>query len=264
MFENIRIVMVHTSHPGNIGAAARALKTMGFSRLVLVSPQNYPNQKAIWRAAGAADILESVQVVETLGEAIAGCSMVVGASARQRRIPWPVLDSRQGGEAVAKQSQTEQVALIFGREDRGLTNEELQQCNYHIEIPANEEYGVLNVASAVQIICYEIRMALMADKSANELRKDKEPSGESSPEALRMPINPVRWDERLATSGEMEHFFNHLETTLTQLDFHEPENPRQLLTRLRRLFMRSRLDHLEINILRGAMTAVQKKMGVKR
>ena len=261
MFENIRVVMVHTSHPGNIGAAARAIKTMGLSRLVLVSPQQYPDQKAIWRAAGSVDILEQAQVVETLAEAVEGCSMVVGASARQRRIPWPVLDSRQGGEVIAKQSMTEEVAIIFGREDRGLTNEELQQCNYHIEIPANEDYGVLNVASAVQIICYEIRMSLLS------LSQNKEKGPENPAQSRldpKMPINPVRWDERLATSGEMEHFFNHLETTLTQLDFHEPENPRQLLTRLRRLFMRARLDHLEINILRGAMTAVQKKIGVKR
>ena len=260
MFENIRVVMVHTSHPGNIGAAARALKTMGFARLVLVSPQDYPNPKAMWRAAGAVDVLEQTVVVETLAEAISDCSLVVGASARQRRIPWPVLGARQGGEAIAKQASTEQVAIIFGREDRGLTNEELQQCNYHIEIPANEEYGVLNVASAIQIICYEIRMGLLGDCSPQE--GSQEVSGQGKPD-LRMPIDPVRWDERLATSNEMEHFFTHLETTLTQLDFHEPDNPRQLLTRLRRLFMRSRLDHLEINILRGAMTAVQKKMGLK-
>lgn len=260
MFENIRVVMVHTSHPGNIGAAARALKTMGFTRLVLVSPQDYPNPKAMWRAAGAVDVLEQTVVVETLAEAISDCSLVVGASARQRRIPWPVLGARQGGETIAKQASTEQVAIIFGREDRGLTNEELQQCNYHIEIPANEEYGVLNVASAIQIICYEIRMGLLGDCSPQEGSQEAAEQGKPD---LRMPIDPVRWDERLATSNEMEHFFTHLETTLTQLDFHEPDNPRQLLTRLRRLFMRSRLDHLEINILRGAMTAVQKKMGLK-
>jgi tRNA (cytidine32/uridine32-2'-O)-methyltransferase len=233
---------------------------MGFARLVLVSPQDYPNPKAMWRAAGAVDVLEQTVVVETLAEAISDCSLVVGASARQRRIPWPVLGARQGGETIAKQASTEQVAIIFGREDRGLTNEELQQCNYHIEIPANEEYGVLNVASAIQIICYEIRMGLLGDCSP---QKGGQEVAEQGKPDLRMPIDPVRWDERLATSNEMEHFFTHLETTLTQLDFHEPDNPRQLLTRLRRLFMRSRLDHLEINILRRAMTAVQKKMGLK-
>lgn len=260
MFENIRVVMVHTSHPGNIGAAARALKTMGFSRLVLVSPQDYPSQKATWRAAGAADVLEEALVVETLAEAVSDCSLVIGASARQRRIPWPVMGARQGGEVIAKQASTGQVAVVFGREDRGLTNEELQQCNYHIEIPANEEYGVLNVASAIQVICYEIRMGLL---EACLLQEDSQDVGEQKAPNFRMPIDPVRWDERLATSNEMEHFFTHLETTLTQLDFHEPDNPRQLLTRLRRLFVRSRLDHLEINILRGIMTAVQKKMGIK-
>ncbi|MBL4606241.1 MAG: RNA methyltransferase [Pseudomonadales bacterium] len=262
MFENIRVVMIHTSHPGNIGAAARAIKTMGFSRLVLVSPQDYPNAKATWRAAGATDVLDQTQVVETLADAVAGCSLVVGASARQRRIPWPVLDSRQGGEAIAKQARTDEVAVIFGREDRGLTNEELQQCHYHIEIPANDSYGVLNVASAIQIICYDIRMALTLIGKETLTEDNEAEEGNTKPD-FSMPIEPVRWDERLATSGEMEHFFKHMETTLTQLDFHEPANPRQLITRLRRLFMRSRLDRLEINILRGAMTAVQKKMGLK-
>ena len=249
MFQNVRIVMVSTSHPGNIGAAARALKTMGLSRLYLVAPEQYPCMEATWRSAGAADVLADAVVVDTLEEAINGCALVLGASARQRRIPWPVIDSREGGAAIARQAQTEQVAVVFGREDRGLSNEELQLCNYHIEIPANEEYGVLNVASAVQVVCYEIRYALLASTSK-----------QSESKKIEMPIKLVRWDERLATSKELAYFFEHMQKTLELLEFYEPDNPRQLMTRLRRLFMRSQVDHLELNILRGVMTAIQKKL----
>lgn len=259
MFQNIRVVMVHTTHPGNIGAAARALKTMGLSKLVLVAPKEFPSPRAQWRAAGAVEVIENAEVVESLEEAVKDCSMVVGTSARLRRIPWPVLDARSGGEVIAKQAATEQVALVFGREDRGLTNEELQMCNYHIEIPANHEYGVLNVASAVQIICYEVRMSILSElKSDRDVNTcpNEDPATENA-----MPVEIVRWDERLATTEEMQHFFKHLERVLTQLDFYEPDNPRQLLTRLRRLFLRSRLDQLEINILRGVLTAVQRKTG---
>ena len=241
--------MVSTSHPGNIGAAARALKTMGLSRLYLVAPEQYPCMEATWRAAGAADVLADAVVVDSLEEAIDGCALVLGASARQRRIPWPVIDSREGGVTIALQAQTEQVAVVFGREDRGLSNDELQLCNYHIEIPANEEYGVLNVASAVQVVCYEIRCALLA--SADMQPKTQE---------IEMPVKLVRWDERLATSKELAYFFEHMQKTLESLDFYEPNNPRQLMTRLRRLFMRSQVDHLELNILRGVMTAIQKKL----
>ncbi|MBV1873807.1 MAG: RNA methyltransferase [Gammaproteobacteria bacterium] len=249
MFQNVRIVMVNTSHPGNIGAAARALKTMGLSRLYLVAPEQYPCMEATWRAAGAADVLADAVVVDSLEEAIDGCALVLGASARQRRIPWPVIDSREGGVAIALQAQTEQVAVVFGREDRGLSNDELQLCNYHIEIPANEEYGVLNVASAIQVVCYEIRCALLASADM-----------QSKNQAIEMPVKLVRWDERLATSKELAYFFEHMQKTLESLDFYEPNNPRQLMTRLRRLFMRSQVDHLELNILRGVMTAIQKKL----
>lgn len=249
MYENIRIVMVNTTHPGNIGAAARALKTMGLSNLYLVSPLDYPNANATWRAAGATDILHQASVVESLEEALQGCSLVLGTSARQRRIPWPLLNARQAGDMVVRQAGREQVAILFGREDRGLTNEELQQCHYHIEIPANEDYGVLNVASAIQVIAYEIRMAMLALVAQPKVSAD----------LPQMPIETVRWDENLATSREMALFFEHLEKTLTRLEFYEPDNPRQLMTRLRRLFMRARLDQMEMNILRGILRAVQEK-----
>lgn len=249
MFENIRIVMVNTTHPGNIGAAARALKTMGLANLYLVSPLDYPNANATWRAAGATDVLHQASVVETLEEALSGCSLVLGTSARQRRIPWPLLNARQAGEMVAQQAGREQIAILFGREDRGLTNDELQQCHYHIEIPANEEYGVLNVASAIQVVAYEIRMAMLTLVHQPKLSADQP----------HMTIETVRWDENLATTREMSLFFEHLEQTLSQLEFYESDNPRQLLTRLRRLFMRARLDQMEVNILRGILRTVQEK-----
>lgn len=249
MFENIRIVMVNTTHPGNIGAAARALKTMGLANLYLVSPLDYPNANATWRAAGATDVLHQASVVATLEEALSGCSLVLGTSARQRRIPWPLLNARQAGEMVARQAGREQIAILFGREDRGLTNDELQQCHYHIEIPANEEYGVLNVASAIQVIAYEIRMAMLVLVNQPTLSADQP----------HMMIETVRWDENLATTRDMSLFFEHLEQTLTQLEFYESDNPRQLLTRLRRLFMRARLDQMEVNILRGILRTVQEK-----
>jgi tRNA (cytidine32/uridine32-2'-O)-methyltransferase len=256
MFKNIRIVMVNTTHPGNIGAAARALKTMGLSNMYLVSPHEYPSAQATWRAAGATDVLHQAKVVETLAEALEGCSLVLGASARQRRIPWPVLNARQSGEVIARQAKTEQVAIIFGREDRGLTNEELQQCHYHIEIPANDDYKVLNVASAIQVIAYEIRMATL-------ILSDQETQGADA-SVVTMPVETVRWDERLVTIQEMNLFFEHLEQTLTDIEFYEPDNPRQLMTRLRRLFLRVHLDQMELNILRGALRAMQEKINPKK
>ncbi len=254
-YDNIRVVMVNTSHPGNIGAAARAIKTMGLNRLYLVAPQEFPSDQATWRASGATDVLETAVVTETFAEAIDDCDLVIGASARLRRIPWPLLNPRQCGQAVAIESATRQVALVFGREDRGLTNDELQRCHYHVNIPANEAYGVLNVAAAIQIIAYEVRMALLAE---GEDAAKQEPSNHA--QAQQMELTTVRWDERMATSRELEFFYQHLEETLVALDFHDRDNPRQLMTRLRRLYNRSRPDHMEINILRGMLTAINKKL----
>jgi tRNA (cytidine32/uridine32-2'-O)-methyltransferase len=168
-FSNIRIVLVNTSHPGNIGGAARAMKNMGLERLYLVEPKEYPSDKAVWRSAGAVDVLENAVVVETLDEAIKGCGLVVGTSARERRIPWPLLNPRECGESVWTESEQHEVAVVFGREDRGLTNEELHKCNYHVHIPANPDYSSLNLATAVQVICYEIRMAFLATSEGKAL-----------------------------------------------------------------------------------------------
>lgn len=238
VFSNIRIVLVNTTHPGNIGGAARAMKNMGLERLYLVAPKEYPSDKAVWRSAGATDVLDKAVVVETLDEAIAGCSLVVGTSARERRIPWPLLDPRQCGESIWAEAGQHEVALLFGREDRGLTNEELHKCNYHVHIPANPEYSSLNLATAVQVICYEIRMAYLQAEEGKTLPQHQ-------------------WDMPPAEAQALDSYYQHLEQTLVDLGFLDPENPKQTMTRLRRLYNRVRMDQMELNILRGVLTAMQ-------
>ena len=235
---NIRIVLVNTSHPGNIGGVARAMKNMGLSRLYLVEPRQFPDEQADWRAASAADVLDTAVVTESLEEAIADCQFVVGTSARGRRIPWPLLDPRQCAERMALASNDEQVAVLFGREDRGLTNDELKLCNLHLNIPTSEEYSSLNLAMAVQVVCYELRMLL------------------NSP--LLPKTEDEEWDTPFTTGENMERFYSHLEVTLTDIEFLDPAAPRQLMVRLRRLYSRVRLDEMELNILRGILTETQK------
>lgn len=235
MLNSIRIVLVETSHPGNIGSAARAMKTMGLKHLYLVNPQFFPHQKAMEMASSASDILENATVVTTLDAAIKDCHLVVGTSTRSRTIPWPMLSPRELAEKVRAESANMQTAILFGREQSGLTNEELHRCHFHVQIPANPEYSSLNIAAAVQVIAYELRLASLTQT----------PSAE--------------WDYPLATAEEMEGFFTHLENVLINRDFLNPKAPRQLMTRLRRLFSRARPDKMEINILRGMLTAVQGK-----
>ena len=240
MLKNIRIVLVNTSHPGNIGAAARAMKNMGLSDLCLVEPRKFPHRDADARAAGATDILENARVVDDLDEALSDCQLVVGASARSRTIPWPIVNPRELAAIVAPLTEDVRVAVLFGREDRGLTNDELQRCHHHVHIPVNEEFSSLNIAAAVQVITYELRMAKLS--SVQEVR----------------PQWGTDWDVELADNRELERLFEHLEQTLTEVDFLDPEKPRNLMPRLRRLFLRSIPDKIEVNILRGMLTAVQK------
>ncbi len=232
----IRVVLVNTSHPGNIGAVARALKTMGLHRLYLVAPREYPADRAVWRAANAVDVLDRAVVVSSLDEAIADCGLVIGTSARERRIPWPLLDPRACGQRVWQESARHEVALVFGREDRGLTNDELAQCGYHVHIPANPEYSSLNLAAAVQVLAYELRMAALADAR---------------------PAPAPDWDLPPAPAADIELYFRHLEQVLVEIGFHDPANPRQTMVRLRRLLARIRPDRMELSILRGVLTAVQ-------
>lgn len=248
LFPRVRIVLVETTHPGNIGAAARAMKNMGLCNLVLVSPRLFPNEKAIWRSASAADVVEGAQVVSSLDEALKGCQLVIGTSARERRIPWPMLEPKSCGEMVFKaQSAGQEVAIVFGREAHGLKNEELQMCHFHVNIPTGKAYSSLNLGMAVQVLTYEILQASIA--------AEEQLSPENNLENKESPENQ-QWDMDYATSDAMEHFFVHLESTLIEVGFHDPDNPRQLMTRLRRMFNRIRMDEMEVNILRGFMTAI--------
>ncbi len=236
--DNIRIVLVNTSHPGNIGGVARAMKNMGLSRLYLVEPRQFPDEQANWRAASAGDVLDGAVVTSTVEEAISDCQFVVGTSARERRIPWPLLDPRQCAQRMATASGQEQVAVLFGREDRGLTNDELKLCNLHLNVPTAESYSSLNLAMAVQIVCYELRM-LEAQ--------------------AQLPVSEdEQWDTPFATMDNMERFYTHLEQTLVDVEFLDPAAPRQLMSRLRRLYGRVRLDEMELNIMRGILTETQK------
>ena len=247
---HVRIVMVNTTLPANIGSALRAMKTMGLSKLVLVAPKTYPHPDIDALAAGATDLIEQIEIVETLADAIKDCHLVFGTSARSRTIPWPLLDARPAAEksisAVVNDQQD--VAVVFGREDRGLTNEELAMANYHVTIPVNTDYGVLNVAQAIQVICYEMRMATLAVVESAE------------DEAATMPVTDtesMQWDEPLVTHEQMEQFYPHIEKMLAEIEFLDPKNPRLLPLRLRRLFGRIQLDRMEYHLLRSIFSRVQ-------
>lgn len=235
--DNVRIVLVNTSHPGNIGAVARAMKNMGLRHLYLVEPQHYPANEATWRAANAVDVLEGAVVVETFEQAIAGCGLVVGTSARERTIPWPLLDPRRACAQAYREAARQPIALVFGREDRGLTNDELQKCQLHIHIPSNPEYSSLNIAMAVQVVAYELRMLHVAAELPASAMSD--------------------WDFPYAGSEDIERLFTHLDTTLTEMGFLKTEAPKQTSARLRRMFQRTRLDAMEVNILRGILSSAQ-------
>ena len=232
MLSNIRVVLSNTSHPGNIGATARAMKTMGLACLYLVRPGRYPDAEATARASGADDVLAAAQVCANIDEALQGCTLVLGASARARRIPVPLIDPGRGAAMLRSESEAGRVAVLFGCERSGLSNAEIDRCNYLLQIPTSAEYGSLNLAAAVQIICYEIFVAHAAARPV-----------EAAPGHV-----PVSADE-------MERFYRHLEETLIALDFLDPSNPRMLMRRLRRLYNRARPDANEVNILRGILTA---------
>jgi tRNA (cytidine32/uridine32-2'-O)-methyltransferase len=233
---SIRIVLVGTTHPGNIGAVARAMKNMGVSDLALVEPQHFPHKDATARASGAVDVLENATVTESLAEAVEDCIYIVGASARSRAINWPTLEPRECAGKLLEENQAGPVAAVFGPEKYGLTNEHLDLCDALLTIPTNPDFSSLNLGMAVQVLTYELRAAGI----------DRRPSS----------YEP---DAPLATSGDMEYFYTHLEDVLTDLRFLDPDNPRHLMRRLRRLFVRARPDQNELNILRGILTAVERK-----
>ncbi len=233
---SIRIVMVGTTHPGNIGAAARAMKNMGVSDLKLVNPLHFPHEEATARASGATDILESAGVVATLAEALTDCVYVAGASARSRTISWPSMGARDCAQRMISETANGTVAAVFGPEKTGLHNDDLDLCHTLLTIPTDPGFSSLNVAMAVQVMTYELRVASMLD-AGPQFETEAPP----------------------ATSEEMEHFYEHLETVLRDIEFLDPANPRHLMRRLRRLFVRARPDKNEVNILRGILTAVDRK-----
>lgn len=238
MLDNVKVVLVGTSHSGNIGSAARAMKVMGLKHMVLVDPQCEVDAQAIALAAGASDIALNARVVENLEQAVEDCGLVVGTSARSRTLEWPMLDPRECGEKFAQEGLHHKVAIVFGRERTGLTNEELQKCHYHVAIPANPEYSSLNLAMAVQTLCYEIRVAYLNQEQAQFA-----------------PPQEVEY----ARHHQLEMFYDHLEKVLVDTQFISADKPGQVMNKLRRLFSRARPEEQELNILRGILTAVEKQ-----
>lgn len=245
MNDSLRIVLVGTQHPGNIGSAARAMKTMGLRRLLLVAPERFPDREAYALAAGADDVLDAAQVHESLDSALAGCAFVVGTSARRRSVPLPEFGPREVAARLVEAAGQGETALVFGRERTGLENEELQRCHATVSIPADPEYSSLNLAAAVQVLAYEIRLARLA----------------TVPMA---PLATTDEEEIPATHEEMERFFGHLSELMDDIDFHKGRAPEMVSHRLRRLFLRARPDPREIRILRGLFSDAQRLARIAR
>ncbi|MEN8214632.1 MAG: tRNA (cytosine(32)/uridine(32)-2'-O)-methyltransferase TrmJ [Pseudomonadota bacterium] len=241
MLSKIRIVLVNTSHPGNIGAAARAMKNMCLSRLVLVSPSKYPEQAevAYARASGAYDLLSEATRVDSLDEAVAGCRLIIGSSARSRTIGWPMLTPRECAARAVDAAREADVALVFGAERTGLTNAELDRCHHLVQIPTNPDYSSLNVAMAVQVLAYEVLVA-SGQQIVNTNRG-------------RLP----------AAAEQFDGFMQHLEQALDDIGFSDPRRSDKLLRRLRRLFLRAQPDPDELNLLRGILSAAQGRKSMR-
>ncbi len=235
MLSNIRIVLIGTTHPGNIGAVARAMKNMSLQQLFLVNPKIFPSAEATARASGADDLLARAQVCATLDQALEGCRLVVGASARLRSVEWPQLNPRDCAETLFREAATGEVALLFGRESSGLSNAEMDRCNFLVHIPANPVYSSLNLSQAVQVLAYELQVEALKGQSVED-------------------AGPVR---EVADAAIMEGFFTHLQRTMETLGFADPQQSDKLQRRLRRLFLRARPDRDEINILRGLLSAAE-------
>lgn len=235
--ESIRIVLVATSHPGNIGSIARAMKTMGLKHLYLVAPRLFPDRQAHEMAAGADNVLEMAVITDTLADALVGCHLVIGTSARPRGIDLPGLLPPECASLVDDASNRSCVAIVFGREHAGLTNVELLHCHYHVTIPSIAEFSSLNLSQSVQIIAYELRMKQLARHDSS-----------------------VKKSEELATTDQVERFYAHLQEVLVAIDFLKISNPVKLVQRLRRMFNRIQLELNEVNILRGILSNMQRAL----
>ena len=235
--EFVQIVLVETSHPGNIGSVARAMKNMGLSRLALINPKKFPHDEATALAGNAGDVLEKAKVFSSIEEAVQNSKIIFATSARERTIEWPVASVKDAAQEINQLASKEiEVSILFGREDRGLTNEELQLSNKHLIIPADPEYPVLNIAMSTQVVCYELYQASNLE-----------------------PIGPWQ-DFPEYTSEELQHLIDHFNETVFKLDLIDPKNPKQILTRMERMFRRLYPDQMEGNFLRGFLKAVNNKI----
>ncbi|MEO8164009.1 MAG: RNA methyltransferase [Betaproteobacteria bacterium] len=232
----IRIVLSHTTHPGNIGAAARAMKTMGLSRLFLINPERFPHADADAFATGAADLLESAVICNTLDEALAGTVLAIASSARHRDLAHEVMDCRMASQRLIAEASLGDVALVFGTERAGLTTAEVSRCQSIAVIPTNWEYSSLNLAQAVQVFAYELRMSAVGEQVYSQHASDP------------------------ASHDEMESFYRHLEELFYATQFLDPKEPKRLMQRMRRLFARARVEKKELNILRGFLSAIKSKV----
>jgi tRNA/rRNA methyltransferase len=230
-FTNVRVILCETSHPGNIGAAARAMKTMGLASLHLVSPQRFPDPEARWRATSAIDVLDEARVHESLDEALSGVAFAVACSARSRDVAVPAVNAREAASRLVEAARVQPVALVFGNEQYGLTTEHVNKCKLIATIPTNPAFSSLNLAAAVQVFAYELRMSAETGASLERPRE-------------------------LATYEEVEGFYGHLEQAMAEVGFLNPEHPKKLMPRLRRLFARAALSREEVNILRGILKAL--------
>ena len=238
ILQNIAVVMSHTSHPGNIGAAARAMKNMGLHQLILVSPNRFPSGEAVARAAGADDILRDAKIVSSLDEALADFQVVLGTTGRSRHhLAWPMLEPEQAAEFCIKNAK-QRIAILFGNEQNGLSNEELAKCTYHVTIPTSAEFCSLNLGAAVQVLVYEVRKAALRHLDWQKVEAPKE----------------------LATQEQLEGLYQHWCDIMEQLGFLDRTHPKLLIKRIQRIFGRTQLEDNEINILRGFLSAVGKKL----
>ena len=240
IFNKVNIVLVGSTHPGNIGATARAMKTMNHRNLRLVNPLEFPSAEASSRAAGADDVLAECRQFSSLEDAIKDCDLVIGTSARVRGIPWPMILPRDCAKKISEETYSS-VAIVFGKESSGLSNEELQLCNMVLKIPTNSQYNSLNLAAAVQIICYEIYLLI------------------TNLDSIEYKQNEVAF----INQDKMEQFYKHLEECFVQIDFHDINNPKKLMHRIRRLFNRAQLYESEWKILRGFISKIQEKVKKK-
>lgn len=238
--KQVKIILIETSNSGNIGSVLRAMKTMGFKNLCLVNPKKFPSDEVKALAANAKDMIDDVVVVDTLDKALSDIDFVVGTSSRIRKVPWPNEPLNTVAPQINKIIEgTTNVGILFGREDRGLTNDELQRCNLHMHIPANEEYPVLNLAMAVQVVCYQIYIDSLSKKSL---------------------VKNDNWDVPKAKSNHVKRLIEHFISVAEELEVFNKGNPRQIGARIKRMFTRIGLDEMEVNFLRGFLAATEEKI----